>query len=73
MEPNIVTYRPQLMKLLLAISLCLVDLDLLQLNAKYVAKLWEKKCTSVWFATRSLTRPLSQLTCDEPVGRTLIN
>lgn len=72
MELNIVTYRPQLMKLLLAISLCLVDVDLLQLNAKYVAKLW-KKCTSVWVATRSLTHPPSQLTCNEPVGRTLIN
>lgn len=36
MEPNSVTCRPQLMKLLLAVSLCLADLDLVQLKAKYV-------------------------------------
>lgn len=73
MEANSVTCRPQLMKLLLAIFLCLTDLDLVQLKAKYVTKLWEKKCVSVCFATRSLTHPLSQLTCDEPVGTMLIN
>lgn len=39
MEPNCVTCRPQLIKLLLAISLCLADLDLVQMKAKYVSKL----------------------------------
>lgn len=38
MEPNGVTRRPQLIKLLLAISLCLADLDLVQLKTKYVTK-----------------------------------
>lgn len=41
MEPNGVTRRPQLIELLLAISLCLTDLDLVQLKAKYVTKLWK--------------------------------
>lgn len=60
MEPNIVTYRPQLMKLLLAISLCLVDLDLLQLNAKYVAKLWKKKKKYICLVCHQVPHPSSE-------------
>lgn len=44
MEPNGVTCGPQLMKLLLAVSLCLADLDLVQLKAKYVTEPPVKMC-----------------------------
>lgn len=37
------TCRPQLIELLLAISLCLLVIDLPQVKAKYVTKLKRKK------------------------------
>lgn len=70
MEPNSMTSRPQLIKLLLAISLHLDDLGLIQLQNMFQKS---EKCVSVCFATRPLTSPPSQLTCDKPVGTTLIN
>lgn len=50
MEPNNVTCRPQLIKILLASSLCLSDLDLIQFKAESAAELERKKCSSVCFA-----------------------
>lgn len=58
------TCRPQLIKLLLAISLCLADLDLIQVKTKYVTEIW--KNMFLFVLPQGPTSLLSQLTCDEP-------
>lgn len=60
MEPNNVTCRPQLIKILLASSLCLSDLDLIQLKAESAAELEREKNVLLFVLPTKVLHPSSE-------------